>query len=184
VDDRTVENYRGYELVAAAMGSKYLGKVWKGSDAVLELEGGSLPDVLAKLRAAVGARLNDLAEKGGGRDVAEYEAALRRILPSLSDGHLAMIKAHYRAPNQSLTATQLADAAMYAGYRGVNLQYGFVGKRLWEELPTPLPADEQGEPIYTFALADAGDRSTPKDQWIWKLKPQLADAIRLLGLND
>ena len=95
-----------------------------------------------------------------------------------------MIKAHYRAPNQSLTATQLADAATYAGYRAVNLQYGFVGKRLWEEIPTPLPVDEAGDPIYTFALADAGERSRSRDEWVWKLRPELAAAIELLGLHN
>src|SRR5450631_1533843 len=45
-----------------------------------------------------------------------YLAALRKILPTLSDGHLAMLKAHYHAPNRVLTATQLAEAAGYSGY--------------------------------------------------------------------
>ena len=68
-------------------------------------------------------------------EIQKYEA-LKKIMPSLSDGHLAMLKAHCRAPNRCLTATQLADAAGYANDSAANLQHGFVGKLLWEELPT------------------------------------------------
>lgn len=56
------------------------------------------------------------AEIAGSRtaapSVSDYVEAFRRILPSLSESHLAMLRAHYMAPNRSLTARELTEAAV------------------------------------------------------------------------
>jgi len=44
--------------------------------------------------------------------IADYVEAFRNILPSLSDSHLAMLRAHYLAPGRSLTAAELTEAAV------------------------------------------------------------------------
>lgn len=44
--------------------------------------------------------------------VHDYVEAFRNILPSLSDSHLAMLRAHYMAPDRSLTAAELTEAAV------------------------------------------------------------------------
>ena len=75
-----------------------------------------------------------------------------------------------RAPNRTLTSTRLAEAAGYSNYSAANLQYGLLGKRLWEELPTALPVGSDGNHIYTFALAKAGDMSTPESEWRWQMR--------------
>ena len=44
--------------------------------------------------------------------VSDYVEAFRSILPSLSESHLAMLRAHYMAPNRCLTASELTEAAV------------------------------------------------------------------------
>lgn len=180
--DRVVETYRTHELVVAARGSSFQGRVWKDAKDVGDAEGSSLSEVLLKLKDLVDSRLGTAAAKAPKPTAKAYLAALRKILPTLSDGHLAMLKAHYHAPNRVLTATQLAEAAGYSGYEAVNLQYGLVGRKLWDEIPTRIATDGDGSPIYTFALAD-GDRSGPEAEWKWVLRSEVAAAIKELGLD-
>jgi hypothetical protein len=79
--------------------------------------------------------------------------------------------------------TQLIDATPFANYGAANLQYGIVRKLLWEELPVKFPIGSDGNPIYTFALAEPGDRTAPEDQWVWHMRAAVADAIKYLGLD-
>ena len=111
-------------------------------------------------------------------------AAFRHILPRLSEGHRAMLKAHFHAPDRIITATQLARAAGYHGHGAANLQYGFVGRYLFEELPTPLEIRKDGTPIYTMALATGVDRQGEEHEWRWQMRPEVAAAIRYLGLTQ
>lgn len=184
MNNRIVEPYRGYQLVAAEKGLKYVGKAWKDEAIVLQADGGSIDEVLVQLRSGTDKLLADRAATAPPPSDADYLAAFKRILPTLSDGHLAMLKAHHRARDRSLTATQLAAAAKYSSYRAVNLQYGEVGKRLWEQLPTQLPRDSEDRLIFTFALCDESDRSMPEDQWIWVMRPEVAAAVKQLGLHN
>lgn len=182
MSDRLVEDYARHKLVAAREGSSYVGKAWKDGKAIAEVTGSSIDNVVADLRALIDSALNERATNAAPTDD-QYVEALRAILPSLSERHVAMLRAHCRASNSSLTATQLAEAAGYANYSAVNLQYGIVGRRLWEELPTRLDLNAERQPVYTSALADAGDRTMSEDQWVWRLRPGVAAAIRTLGLD-
>ena len=80
--------------------------------------------------AGTGLLLKDLAENSPDPLPAQYVDAMKRLLPSLSTAHLAMLKAHYRAADRSLTATELAKAAGYSGYASANLQYGLMARNL------------------------------------------------------
>ena len=181
--DRVVEDYRGYQLVAAAKGASFVGKAWKDGTCILNADGNSLSEVLVLLKISVTKVLEHRAESEPPPDVAQCTDALRAILPSLSDRQLAMLKAHYRAKDRCLTATDLAKAAGYANYSAVNLQYGNVGRLMWEAVPRKLPVGADGEPIYTFALAEAGDRDSPEHEWVWRMRPEVAAAIKELGLD-
>ena len=44
--------------------------------------------------------------------VSDYVEAFRNILPSLGESHLAMLRAHYMAPDRSLTVAELTEAAV------------------------------------------------------------------------
>ncbi len=162
----------------------FFGKAWQDDRFVAEAQGASIEEVFARLQATVDKTLHDRATEVTGPLAQHYLNALKSALPLLSDGHVAMLRAHYRASDRSLTATQLAEAAGYANYNAANLQYGFVGKMIWEEVPIDLETRPDGTPIFTFALAVPGNKAAPEDQWIWKMRPELAEAVSALGLHN
>ena len=120
---------------------------------------------------------------GSTPDEARLLEALRKIVSQLSDGQAAMLKAHYHAKNQTMTAGELASAAGYPGYKSANLQYGNVAKALYELAPIDLPKYKDGSPIYTFYIAEAAPNSENEEYWHWKLRPEVSKAIVALGLD-
>ena len=114
--------------------------------------------------------------------------AFMRVHPN--DGQMAMLKAHLNAPDQILTATQLAVAAGKDNYGYANLQYGLLARDLAKEMEfDPLEVyASTSEPIWTYALATGvsdGASAEPTDEyveWRWKLRPQLVEALTSLGI--
>jgi hypothetical protein len=92
---------------------------------------------------------------------------------------IRLLRVHYHAPNRTMSAKQLAKAVGYAGYQGVNLQYGKLGYAMGKALQhTPTETYDDGRPIWTWVLAtgkypDSGD-------WEWTLRPELAQALEEL----
>jgi hypothetical protein len=60
---------------------------------------------------------------------------LRRSKISLFSGarQIDFLRAHYRSPGRALTATRLAQAVRYNGYRGINLLYGKLAVKIGKE---------------------------------------------------
>ena len=185
MSDRITEEYRRHTLLSAFHGGHYKGRVWKDKKQLSEIEGSSIQDVLRKLREFVDCQFVAIA---AGRQKPtssnEYISAFRNILKDLSDGHLAMLRAHFRSPNHRITATQLADAANYSNYNAANLQYGNVGKLLYEEYPLDIPRHSDGSLVYTFMLATAGNKEADEKEWVWEMRPEVVSAIEALGLNN
>jgi hypothetical protein len=180
---RKREEYRRHVLVAAERNGRWMGRAWKEKTSIADAEGETAEAVLDALRGAVDSRFELAAvSRGANPKAAEYVVAFRTILDRLSDGHLAMLKAHYHAHGRRLTATELANAAGYANYSAANLQYGLVGKAIYEEVPMELPRLSDGSLIYTFTLAIQGNPGAEEEQWIWEMRPEVAHAIEELGL--
>jgi hypothetical protein len=173
-----------------------------------------------------------MAKRPAAPSVSDYVAAFRSILPSLSESHLAMLRAHYMAPNRSLTTSELTEAAVESEHavaadevedgsglaeavdefggesvlsetigedadelaedavedtslNAANLQYGSIGQALYEQLPAFLKQQkrEEGTLDNISALAEAEDRSGPREAWVWKMRPEVASALEELGLT-
>lgn len=185
MSNRVTEEYRRHKLLSAFHAGQYKGRVWKDGEMLMEITGESVQDVLSKLREFVDGRFLSIASsRTQPTDSAEYVRAFRNTLSGLSDGQLAMLRAHYRAPNFRITATELANAAGYSTYSAANLQYGNVGKALFEEYPLNIEKYKDGSPIYTFMLATAGNRDVDEKEWVWELRPEVVSAIEWLGLNN
>ena len=89
-----------------------------------------------------------------------------------------MLRAHLKAVDQRITATELAKAAGYANYSAANLQYGLLGAMLFAEMPIELPKGSNGSPVMTHAIASEDDlRASSKDQWIWQMRPYIAAGL-------
>jgi hypothetical protein len=174
------------------------------------------------------------ASRPAAPSVSEYVEAFRNILPSLSDSHLALLRAHYQAPERSLTAAELAEAAVESereaaatevddeselaeavdefggesvlpetigedaaelgadtaedvGADATIRQYGSIGQALFEQLPAFLKQCKRRHKDGMFdniaALAEARDRSGPRETWVWRMRPQVAAALEELGLT-
>jgi hypothetical protein len=114
--------------------------------------------------------------------VDEYVAAFSAIQAKLTDGHRAMLSAHYHAPNYRTTATKLAEAAGYKSYGGANLQYARLGMTLAEYLSCPLPRHLDGAPFPTALLVEW--TQNPKEEWYCTLHPQVVKALEIVGLTE
>lgn len=183
--DRINEEYRSYTLLAAFHQGKYKGRAWKDKALVNEIEGEGLDEIIGRLHSEVDRRIDEqVASRVETPSVAEFVNAIGKIHGTLSDRRLLMLKAHYEAPERSITAAQLSKAAGYASHGAANLQYGLVGRALFEELPIKLPQRADGSPIYTWAIATTPDTSAgAEEQWIWTMRPEIASAMESLGLN-
>lgn len=182
-DERVNEVYRNHHIVADWHDGVAKGKIWKDKVKVHDTEGSDISDTVARLKSFVDKNLKAEARNAGSTpDEARVLEAMRAILPKLHDGQLAMLKAHYHAEGQEMTATELADAAGYRYYGSANLHYGGIGKLLYELAPFEFRHHE-GYPVYTFYLADAPDKPDSDGNWRWKLRPEVSKAIEELGLD-
>lgn len=187
-NDRSI-SYGRYHLRLMPSGQAWRGAAYR-SDTMIGpiLAEPSREEVIAALKSQVddAERLHAEARlRDGFPGPAEVHLALKQI--SVSKGQDAMLHAHMRAPDMCLTATELAAAAGSDRYETANSQYGKLGKRLAEELDWAPPTYD-GLTIWTFALAtgadDAGSPITEagpaSQQWRWRLRPQVAEAVRML----
>jgi hypothetical protein len=183
---RVVEDYRGYQLVAAFHQGSYKGRVWdRDKKNMEEFHGSGINELVVTLKDYVDSLITDRANaRTSPPEAIEYVRAFQNILEKLPDSYLAMLKAHFNAPSRTLTATQLAKAGGYSNWRTANLHYGLFGKRLYEELPVLLPTYPDGKLIYTFSLATEGNLNQEESQWQWEMRPEVAEAITQMGLNN
>jgi len=92
----------------------------------------------------------------------------------ISDNQSTMLRTHYRAPDQIITAHQLAEAVGYKDYPGANLWYGKLAKLVAEEVGYQPPEG------YTFlsTLVTFVKVDTP---YPMKLRPKVAKALEEMG---
>ena len=103
----------------------------------------------------------------------EFVRGFRAIAP-LHDNHLEMLRTHYRASHQTLTATQLALAVGYDGFRAVNLQYGLLAARLGEAM------DLHGANLSLLVKFTAPGEDG-NEHWELQLRPEVMLALETLG---
>lgn len=106
--------------------------------------------------------------------VQDYKRALVAIEP-IADSRLELLKFHYRCPQRTATASELAEAVGYQNWRATNLQYGTLADDLckvldrWPETRLDLLA--------TFTKPEEGTA----EHWKIHMRPEVAQAISELG---
>lgn len=184
-DESIVENYRGFKLVARVVNGACIGRLWHPDGTNTPFEGSSLAEIITAQKNQVDRSfVAEANARTTSPKAAEYVLAFQKILDGLPDSYIKMLKAHYTAPNRTITSTQLADACDFHNYNAAVLHYGTLGSRLYEQLPINLPKHKDGSPVYTYMLATGGDDEQAKSEWEWKMRPEVADAIAHLGLCD
>jgi hypothetical protein len=69
--------------------------------------------------------------------VRDYVAALRQVEPRMSDVQRAFLVAHYRSPDRTATATELAYAVGALAFQTTNMQYGKLAGLVMAALGIP-----------------------------------------------
>ena len=106
----------------------------------------------------------------------DYLRAFDAIRDDISDLQRQLLRAHYSAPNRSVTARRLAIAVGLANFNAANLHYGKLGRLLFSVLGKPAGADN----VFILAnLVPPGERGNK--EWLWVMRPQVAQALQLLG---
>ena len=108
----------------------------------------------------------------------EYASALQRLYYEdiITENQKFMIVQHSKMPDLTITATEMAILVGYKSWRGVNLQYGILGKRLRNY----LSYSEEGIELYIIAYFLAPGEVGNSD-WLLIMHQEVADAIKLLG---
>jgi len=106
--------------------------------------------------------------------VSDYVFAFYNL--QVTPHHRKMLLANYYSPNRTLTATMMASTMGYDHYSAANLHYGKLGGLVGEKLGwNPLPK---------FKINVLVDFEKPGKEWLWIMKPAVAEAIELLGWNE
>ena len=100
----------------------------------------------------------------------QYKTALLAIRDVITEKQLEMLRAHFHAPDHTITATKMAETVGYPSYSTANLQYGILARHLCEQLSRRLEFQ-----IAILTDFDEGDTSDPGLCWI--MLPQVAQAL-------
>lgn len=105
-----------------------------------------------------------------------YRDALRVLAYSMPKKHRRLLEKHYRAPDHTATASELAEWVDYADWNAVNLQYGLFSVKLAERMKWVLPQDCQA----SYAVAWFEKPDDAEEHWRWHMHPELARALEEL----
>jgi hypothetical protein len=116
----------------------------------------------------------------------DFKSALEHVLSIKSDqlaNGAQMLRAHYHAEGQALSAQELAAAVGMKNYSAANIHYGKFARQLCGWLGyEPPEADKNNDTRWTYLLATyPGDRNSRGDH-LWFLRPEVAQALEDIGL--
>ena len=100
---------------------------------------------------------------------------------NLPPSHLAMLRAQCRAPNATMTATQLAAAVDYENYNAANLQYGTLAFNVASVLGfVPEIQRADGSPCWWTTLSYSNENNAEENTGHFQfiMRPELIAALR------
>lgn len=114
---------------------------------------------------------------------AEYEAYFAANPPK--EGCRALLVAHAAAPDRTLSAGQLAEAAGWSDFGATNLHYGRLGKEVAQALELELPRHSDGTVVATAALAGSADPDWKPVNGLfrWRMYEEVAEALTRLNIR-
>ena len=116
--------------------------------------------------------------------VEQFKAALLAVRDSVADinPYLAMLRAHCRAPNHTISTTRLAQAVDLPSYSSANLQYGKLAHEVADALhysPGPFPGGNKHW-WRTLAYGNEGVPQTDDGHYEWIMRPELVQALQAM----
>jgi len=181
--ERQDKTFGRYRVIGGVINSKPKAVAYLGTRKILDCEGADVSEAIATVEAALNAREHSRQQKRREPHigtVSDYEEAFERI--KLGDHEYLMLRAHANAPQQTMTASEIAEAAGFDSYVSANSHYGKLAKKVGDASGLRPPvAGRKNELIYTFILA-TGEREEG-DDWRWTMHPEVLEALRTLKLG-
>ena len=102
----------------------------------------------------------------------------RKIKLSAQD--ISMLRAHCRAENHLITATNLAIQTQLTNFSVANLQYGKLAHKIADKIPYDPPKRKDRSTRWWFTLSYGLDGSDETDQghFTWVMRPELVKALQ------
>jgi len=121
----------------------------------------------------------DYADDEFGDADAYYDAFSSLLREGIHENHLALLRAHYAAPDQTTTWEALARAVGYARGAAVNVQYGTLAKRV----ANALGIHEAPHGFWLFVLVGWGSGRDPETgHTTFFLRWPVIEALQRLGV--
>jgi hypothetical protein len=121
----------------------------------------------------------DYADDEFGDADAYYDAFSSLLREGIHENHLALLRAHYAAPDQTTTWEALARAVGYARGAAVNMQYGTLAKRV----ASNLGIHEAPNGFWLYVLVGWGpDRDPETGHTTFFLRWPVIEALQRLGV--
>lgn len=191
----TTVHFRQYTIKAAPVrdaweARAYLSKAKQGSGVVAEASAPDEQQILDEIRQKLNAQDSDakaarrLEERMNFYVPSEAEYATALGIADLNEAHRNMLKAHARADDQIMTASELARSGGYSDFSTANLQYGKAGRLLAEAMSIDTPKTGTRETdLPTGVIAFwIPENNIPGLKGRWKMYPELREAIIRLPL--
>jgi hypothetical protein len=118
----------------------------------------------------------DDEEFGTSSDYVKAFAALQK--EGIAEEHVALLRAHFKAPNHTATWAQIAEVVGYANRNAVNLQYGTLARRVAHRLGMVEPP----KGFWLFVLAKWADARDPSGHTAFVLRQPVIEALAQLGI--
>ena len=104
----------------------------------------------------------------------DYKRALTLLQKSISRSQMRMLEAHYQAPDNDITATELAHAMNFAKFNASNRHYGGLAAKLCNFFGI-------NPPTKLYVMVEFEKR---QGEWHWLLRPHLVNALHELKWFD
>jgi hypothetical protein len=104
---------------------------------------------------------------------AQFASALKSM-ESPGGNQLKFLQAHFEAPSRSSTASKLARAARYKDFRGVNICYGRLAKRVASQL-------SRTNESLGFLVEFIKPRAVTNKDWVLVMRPEFAEGMAAAG---
>ena len=109
----------------------------------------------------------------------DYLHALRTVeAEGIPGSHRDLLRAHFAAPDHTVSWRELAPSVGYPSAEPVKLQYGKFARRIAEHLGV---TKQRAHGFWLNVLADWGPHLDPKGHMTFRLRPQLVSALKRLG---
>lgn len=115
--------------------------------------------------------------------VSQYKTSLSAVHNLINDKQVALLQAHYNAPNRTITTPQLAQAIGINGFSTVNLQYGRFAHMLCDALNF-VPNRRADGTYRWWSILGSGIPSNQEHGFQWVMHEQLAQALEELGWSS